>query len=63
MQLHGEKFLAGHGIEKAVQAVDDQQLQILLFNQLPDLMNELAGREFRGIHLAKEEIFRSQHAS
>ncbi len=31
-------------------------LQILFLYQLPDLVNQLAGREFRSIHLAKEEI-------
>src|ERR1700723_2082194 len=49
-------MLAGHGIEKAVEAVDDEQLQIVLLDQLPDLVNKLAGRDFRGIDLAKEEL-------
>src|SRR5271154_3782089 len=56
MQLHRQKLLAGHRVQKAVQAVDNQQLQILLLNQLPDLMNKLTRRKFGCIDLAKGEF-------
>ena len=56
VQLHGEKVFAWHGIEKSVQAVDDQQLEIVFFDQLPDFVDKLAGREFRGVDLAKQQF-------
>ena len=56
VQLHSEKVLAGHGIKKPVEAVNDQELQIVLFDQLPNFVYKLAGRELCGIDLAKQEF-------
>src|SRR4029077_13738659 len=58
VQLHCQKLLSRHCIQEAIQAVDDKQLQILLFNQVTNLVDELTGRKFRGIYLAKSEFSR-----
>src|SRR5206468_13055686 len=57
VQLHGEELFAGHGIEQTVEAVDDQQLQILLIDHLSYLVHKLARREFGGIDLSEGQCF------
>ena len=41
MQLHRKKLLARHRIQEAIQAVDNQQLQILLLDQFTNLIDKL----------------------
>jgi hypothetical protein len=49
-------MLAGHGIQKPVETIDDQELQIVLFNQLSDFVYKLAWRELCSIDLAKQQL-------
>lgn len=43
VELHCQALLARHCIQKAIQAVYNQQPQIVLFNQLANLIDELTG--------------------
>ena len=51
VQLDGEEALLGHGVEVAVEAVDDDDLDAVAFDGLANLVRELARRQFRRIDL------------
>ncbi len=51
VKLNREEAFVGHGVHVAVEAVDDDDLCVILFNGLADNGGEFAGRYFGGIHL------------
>jgi hypothetical protein len=51
MKLQDQKLFSGHRIEESVQAVDDKDSRMRIFDKLPNLVCELAGGDFRGIKL------------
>src|SRR4029077_16196649 len=50
MQLSNEKALFRHGIQVAIQAIDDHHQRVLALNGVADGLGELAWRQLRGIN-------------
>ena len=53
VQVQREEALLGHGVEVAVQAVDDDDSRVVLLDRLADEVRELAGSKLRGIDLLR----------
>ena len=58
VELGVEELLFGHRIQVPIQAIDDHDLRISLFNRLSDRVHQFARREFRGVDLLQRHSAR-----
>src|ERR1700750_3311163 len=51
MELHRKKLLVWHRVEKPIQAIDNENPEILFVDKPPNSRDELSRRQFGGINL------------